>query len=111
MKGVCSMASIFRNEKIKNGLKFFFSRKGNGEAFSFVQSIPFFVQNVGFFYFCIWKFFTGGMFFSSYHTFLYKTKFRTIDVVFSTFKNMFLTIASSIHTNAQIICTMVILRC
>ena len=46
---LCVLAYLSENPKNENGLKSFFSRKENGESFSFVQSIFIFVQRIRFF--------------------------------------------------------------
>ena len=46
---MCVLGCIFENEKIKNGLKSFKLEKGNGESFSYVQSMLFFVHSLAFF--------------------------------------------------------------
>ena len=86
---VCVGASIFRNQKIKNGLKSFFLRKENGESFSFVQSIPFFVQNDGYSHIHLPNFNIRSRFLLIYPAFLYKAYVETIAYVLCNIRYMF----------------------
>lgn len=88
-----SMAGMFENEKIENGLKSFFLDLEKGEQFSYVQLVKVFVQQVQDSHSCLSLLYTWISFLFCCICLLYKSISCTIGSAFLTFAFVICTVA------------------